>query len=148
MNNDGRHPVIVVGYDGSPTARAAVDYAARQVGDTGKLYIVHAYGPPPDWLGFPNYDRILQDHQTRGRAVLDALTMGDDPILATDFETELLDSPPAEAIEAVAETRGADQIVIGSRGLGRIKSALGSVSHDILHRARIPVVVIPPAAAE
>ena len=145
---NGRHPVIVVGYDGSPTARAAVDYAAREAGSKGKLFVVYAYGPPPDWLGFPNYQRVLQDHQERGRAVLDELTMDDDAILGTHFETELVGSPPAEAIAQVAETRGADEIVIGSRGLGRLRTALGSVSQDVLHRARVPVVVVPPPAEE
>ncbi len=145
--NDRRR-VIVVGYDGSPTSRTAVDHAARQVGKDGKLYIVHAYGPPPDWLGFPNYQRVLDDHLARGQATLDALTLTDDPLLETDFETELLDSPPAKAITDVAKTRGADEIVIGSRGLGRLRGALGSVSQSVLHEAQVPVVVVPPAAAE
>src|SRR3954470_19413194 len=121
-------PVVVVGYDGSPTARAAVDHAAKQAGRRGKVYVVHSYGPPPDWLGFPSYQRVLDDHRARGEATLDALTMNDDPLLGTNFETELLDSPPAEAITTVARTRDADEIVIGSRGLGRVRTALGSVS--------------------
>jgi nucleotide-binding universal stress UspA family protein len=140
---NSKGPVIVVGYDGSPTSRAAVDHAARQAGRRGKVYVVHSYGPLPDWLGFPNYQRVLDDHRARGEATLDALAMTDDPLLATNFDTELLDSPPAEAITRVAETRGADEIVVGSRGLGRVRSALGSVSQEVLHRATVPVVVIP-----
>jgi nucleotide-binding universal stress UspA family protein len=143
---NGQGPIIVVGYDGSSTSRAAVDYAARQAGQRGTVYVVHSYGPPPDWLGFPNYQRVLDDHRARGQATLDALSMTDDPLLATNFETELLDSPPAEAITTVAETRGADEIVIGSRGLGRVRSAIGSVSHEVLQRAGVPVVVIPRVA--
>ena len=142
-NKQNAEPVIVVGYDGSPTSRAAVDHAARQAGPQGKVYVVHSYGPPPDWLGFPNYQRVLDDHRARGKATLDALTMTDDPLLETNFETELLDSPAAEAITQVAQTRDADEIVIGSRGLGRVRSALGSVSQEVLHRASVPVLVIP-----
>jgi nucleotide-binding universal stress UspA family protein len=145
---NGKGPVIVVGYDGSPNSRAAVHHAARHAGRHGKVYVVHSYGPPPDWLGFPNYQRVLNDHRARGEATLDALTMNDDPLLDTDFETELLDSPPGEAITAVAEARGADEIVIGSRGLGRVRSALGSVSQDVLHRSKVPVLVIPPGSEE
>ena len=143
-----RGPVIVVGYDGSATAEKAVDYAARRAGENGKVYVVHAYGPPPDWLGAPNYGRLLQESQGHGRAVLDALVMEDSVLLGTDFETELLETPPSDAIISVAEVRGADEIVVGSRGHGRLRSALGSVSHDVLHRARTPVVVIPAAAAD
>lgn len=147
-STNNHRPVIVVGYDGSPTSRAAVDHAARQAGKQGKLYVVHAYAPAADWLGFPNYQRVLDDHLARGQATLDALMLTDDPLLDTNFETELLDRPPAEAITQVAETRGADEIVIGSRGLGRVRSALGSVSQEVLHRAQVPVVVIPPTGAE
>jgi nucleotide-binding universal stress UspA family protein len=134
--------VLVVGYDGSATARTAVDYAARRAGAGGKVYVVHAYGPPPDWLGHPSFQQVLGHHLARGRAVLDAVAPGDDPLL----EAELLEGPPADAILSVAEARRADEIVVGSRGLGRVRSALGSVSHEVLHRASVPVVVIPPAA--
>ncbi len=140
-----RGPVIVVGYDGSPTAEAAVDYAARRAGENGTVYVVHAYGPPPDWLGTPYYGRLLHESQGHGRAVLDALVMEDGVLLGTDFETELLEKPPAEAIISVAEARDADEIVVGSRGHGRLRSALGSVSHDVLQRAHVPTVVIPAA---
>jgi nucleotide-binding universal stress UspA family protein len=55
----------------------------------------------------------------------------------------LLEGNPAEAIVRVADARGADEIVIGSRGLGRVRAVLGSVSHDVLHLAHVPVVVVP-----
>jgi nucleotide-binding universal stress UspA family protein len=144
--NEG--PVIAVGYDGSPTSRAAVDHAAQQAGRQGTVYVVHSYSPPADWLGFPNYQRVLDDHRSRGEATLDALTTSDEALLATNFETELLDSPPAEAITTVAATRGADEIVVGSRGLGRVRSALGSVSQEVLQRATVPVLVIPHVARD
>jgi nucleotide-binding universal stress UspA family protein len=144
-DNDG--PVIVVGYDGSPGSRAAADHAARQAGPRGTVYLVHSYGLPPEWLGYPYYQLVLDDHRSRGEAMLDALPMAGDPLLATNFETELFDGPPAEAITRVAEARGADEIVIGTRGLSHEYSALGSVSHDVLHGATVPVVVMPHVAA-
>jgi nucleotide-binding universal stress UspA family protein len=140
---DTKDPVIVVGYDGSPASRAAVDHAARQAGRHGKVYVVHSYGLPPEWLGYPNYQHVLDDHRSRGEVVLDRLPMADDPLLGTSFETELLGGPAADGIINVAETRGADEIVLGSRGLSRVYSALGSVSQEVLHRATVPVVVMP-----
>ena len=137
--------VVVVGYDGSATAKAAVDYAAREAGSSGHVIVVHAYGPPADWLGFPNYQRVLDDHLEHGRAVIDGLALEDDPLLEAEWDAELIEGPAVEGILNVARTRGADEIVVGSHGRGRIaRAALGSVSHELLHRAEVPVVVIPP----
>jgi nucleotide-binding universal stress UspA family protein len=58
----------------------------------------------------------------------------------------LIGGAPAEALDQVARTRGADEIVVGARGLGRMRALLGSVSHELLHVADRPVVVIPSAA--
>jgi nucleotide-binding universal stress UspA family protein len=143
---ESKGPVIVVGYDGSPTSRAAVDQAARQAGPSGTVHLVHSYGLPPEWLGYPYYQDVLDDRRSRGEVLLDAHPESDDPLLATHFETELLGGPPADAITNVAKARHADAIVIGSRGLSRMYSALGSVSHDVLHRATVPVVVMPHVA--
>jgi nucleotide-binding universal stress UspA family protein len=141
-NTNGR--VIVVGYDGSATSKAAVDHAAREAGADGQVFVVHAYGPPRDWLGYPNYQRVLDDHRERGRAVIDGLALGDDALLETNWEAELVEGPAAEAILNVAHARHADQVVVGSRGRGRLASAtLGSVSHEVVSRSDVPVVVIP-----
>jgi nucleotide-binding universal stress UspA family protein len=144
-----RGPVIVVGYDGSEPSRFAVTVAARRAGDTGKLFVVHAYELPPDFLGFPNYDRLLSDRRDHGRALLDALPLtGNDELLATEYETELIGGPPAQALADIARARDADEIIVGARGLGRVRSLLGSVSHELLHIADRPVLVIPAAAVE
>jgi nucleotide-binding universal stress UspA family protein len=146
MNADSSNgrPRIVVGYDGSEPARRAVSYAAARAGNTGKVWIVHCYGPPPDWLGAPNYQRLLEDHQARGKAILDALLLeGGDDLVDVDYELELLDGKPAEAVTKTAQVRDADEIVLGSRGFGRVRAALGSVSQETLHLADRPVVVIP-----
>ena len=141
--------MIVVGYDGSSTARLAVDYAAARAGRQGKVYIVHAYEPPPDWQGWPDYQRVLDDHLTRGRATVDELLREDDPLHDTNYEIELMGDQPAEAIINVADARGADEIAVGTRGLGIVRTAvLGSISHEVIARAKVPVVVVPPAAAE
>ena len=143
---DGRSegPCVVVGYDGSESARAAVAYAVKRAGKEGRVIVVHAFGPPPDWLGAPGYQRVLDEHQGHGRAVLDALVLeGGRELLDADYELELVAGTPAEALARVAETRDADEIVVGSRGFGRARAALGSVSHALIHDAQCPVVIIP-----
>ena len=49
----------------------------------------------------------------------------------------------AETIVAVAEQRDAAAVVVGSRGLGRVKSRLlGSTSHGVMRHTMRPVVVV------
>jgi nucleotide-binding universal stress UspA family protein len=109
--------------------------------------VVYAYDLPSDFLGTPYYERMLSDHQNHGRALLDAMPLtGKDGVLGLDYETELIWGPPAEAIARVAQARDADEIIVGARGLGRVRALLGSVSQELLHVADRPVVVIPVAA--
>lgn len=131
---------VVVGYDGSPEARAALAYARERV-NGGKLYIVTAAPAVPDLFGTPHYQNFVDAAHANAQRLLDQAAAQMRPDV--EFETELLEGPPAEAIVAVADVRDADEIVVGSRGLGRVRAALGSVSHDVLHLSHRPVVVIP-----
>ena len=139
-------PTIVVGYDGSDAARAALLFAARQAGSRGRVFVVHAYELPPDLLGSPNYERLLSERRARAEAMLRELPLEGDALEGPVYETELIGGPPAQAIADVARARHADEIVVGARGLGRVRALLGSVSHELLHLADRPVVVIPMAA--
>ena len=135
---------VVVGYDGSGPARAALSYAAQRSCEGGRIVAVHAFTPVPDWLGSPNYQQALEAYQEHGRQLLQALE--DEHDLGTQLETSLLEGPPARAIVAAADARDADEIVIGSRGFGPVRGVLGSVSHAVLHETDRVVVVIPADA--
>jgi nucleotide-binding universal stress UspA family protein len=142
----GRKPqtgAVVVGYDGSEFARAALDYGRERARETGApLIVVHAYDAPPDWLGRPYYQRALDDRQARGRELLAELEeqLGS----GAGVETDLVEGPPAEALTRAAQARDAEEIVVGSRGLGGVRAAIGSVSYALLHEADCPVVIVPP----
>ncbi|MGZ4168758.1 MAG: universal stress protein [Solirubrobacteraceae bacterium] len=145
-----RPPRLVVGYDGSPIARAAVSAAARRVGSHGIIWVVHAYHPPPDLYDGADRKRWYDEHRQRGWALLDGLLVagdtGDADLMEPTYETELLEGTPAEAILSAARAHEADEIVVGSRGLGRVRALLGSVSHELLMIADRPVLVIPAGA--
>lgn len=52
---------------------------------------------------------------------------------------------PGEHICRLAKEQQIDMIIMGSRGIGRIRrTLLGSVSDYVLHHAGIPVIIIPP----
>ena len=123
--------------------------AVRRAGQSGRVFVVHAYELPPDFLGSPNYEQLLSESKDRGRALLASLPLtGNDELQEIEYETELIGGPPAQAIDSVARVRDADEIIVGARGLGRVRALLGSVSHELLHIADRPVLVIPTAAVE
>jgi nucleotide-binding universal stress UspA family protein len=134
----------VVGYDGSSTARAALDYAIAHA--RGPITVVTAYDAPSSFLGDPYYGRALRASQARAQELLDELAAGDG--LPEDAELELLEGPPAEAIAGAAAARNAAEIVVGTRGLGRFRGSFGSVSHALLHEADRPVVIVPHTPSE
>jgi nucleotide-binding universal stress UspA family protein len=142
-----RRPRIVVGYDGSETARAAVAWAADRAGRSGTVYVVHCFSGSVDWYDPLNAGHEPEDHAKRGKAVLDALLLeGGNALLDVDYELELVGGDPAKGIVNVANEHDADEIVVGSHGFGKLRSALGSVSHDLLQSADRPVIVIPHRA--
>jgi nucleotide-binding universal stress UspA family protein len=132
----------VVGYDGSSSARAALDYAIAHA--HGPITVVTAYDAPSSFLGKPYYERALRDSQARAQELLDEVAGGD----GVHVERELLEGPPAEAVAGAAVARDAADIVVGTRGLGRFRGAFGSVSHALLHDADRPVVVVPHSSSE
>ncbi len=134
---------VVVGFDGSELSHAAVAAAREQAGNDGKIVVVHAYGLPPDFLGWAEYDGLLAKRQSHARAALDELVRDRADTLGADHEIELIGGSPAQALLDVARARHADVIVVGSRGLGRVKGAMGSVSQRLLQLADVPVLVIP-----
>ena len=142
-------PTLVVGYDGSPESRAGLETAAHVAGPVGKVFVVICFDEPPDWMGRPNRDAALSDAEADARGLIRELEEHAVPGLrSTSWEVELLPGPPAAAILRVAETRDAAEIFIGSRGRGRTRSVIGSVSHAVLEGTDRPVRVITHRAAE
>jgi nucleotide-binding universal stress UspA family protein len=136
---------LVVGYDGSNESRAAIAYAAERAGKRGGVTIVHALDPA---LPLPGVRRVAGESHEHGVAVLDALLLEEGNVLTeTGFDVRLLWARPADALIATAEEVGADEIVVGARGLGRIRNVLGSTSQELIHRSACPVVVIPHGAS-
>ena len=137
-------PTVVTGYDGSVASRAALAYAAERARN-GQLFVVCATEPVPSYLGEPFAQHFVDQVEQHAHEL--EIEIAEQLPPEADFEIEVLDGPPAEAILRVARVREADEIVIGSRGLGPLRAAIGSVSHDVLHFADRPVVIVPARAA-
>jgi nucleotide-binding universal stress UspA family protein len=60
-----------------------------------------------------------------------------------DFTEKITDGHEAEEIVGFSVEKNFDLIVIGARGLGSIKEVfLGSVSNGVLHKSKIPVLIV------
>jgi nucleotide-binding universal stress UspA family protein len=136
--------VVVVGYDGSDSSRAALTLGAGRAGSDGRLVVAHAVTPPTAFIDTPYYDQSLEHARARGEASAHEVT----EILGAETELRVLEGPPARTLVALADEVGADEIVLGSRGFGPLRATLGSVSHALLHETDRPVVLLTARAAE
>jgi nucleotide-binding universal stress UspA family protein len=143
---------IVVGVDGSAASHEALRWAAQEASLRGaRLVAVHAWAyvlaapigdpgmMPMPAVDFPGH---LEAEQAAASADFDAAiraAVGAEP--AIEIERRLVEGEAGEAL--VAESAGADLVVVGSHGRSGIKAALlGSVSRHVVDRAACPVVVV------
>lgn len=149
---------MIVAFDGSAEARAAVLAAAGLFRDR-PLLIVSVWEPGlamaaqtyPDALGitYPapsaeevaTVDRLQREHAAATAEAGAQLARG---LGATAEALPVPDSADvAETVAATAEQRDAAAVVVGSRGLGGVKSKLlGSTSRRLLHDSRRPLLVV------
>jgi nucleotide-binding universal stress UspA family protein len=133
---------VVVGIDGSARSLDAMRWAAAEArARDAELEVVHAWRLPmvttPPLGALPATVSALEES---GRAVLDA-ALADPALTGVRVAGHLT---PGFATRALLErAEGADLLVAGTRGRGRVTAALlGSVSRQLLHHAGCPVVVI------
>jgi nucleotide-binding universal stress UspA family protein len=137
---------ILAAIDGSEHGAAALRTAAQLAGEEhARLTVVTAVPPTPAYAQLT----------AAGAAVLSdaAQLLGEAGVRMTKQIAELPDdvsvtsvvmagSPAQVILERLREGRH-DLLVMGTRGLGRVGSALlGSVAQHVLHEAEVPVLVV------
>jgi nucleotide-binding universal stress UspA family protein len=130
---------IVVGTNGSPTARRAVAEALRIAGALGaEVHVVSAYeGSTPvegDFVTPP------QDEDTTAAALAEAAELfraGSVPVTVHPAR-----GGAADALLDVAAAVGASTIVVGNQGMRGARRVLGSVPNSVSHRARCNVLIV------
>jgi nucleotide-binding universal stress UspA family protein len=150
---------VVVAYDGSAEAQAAVRTAAGlfagrtllvvSVWEPGLALALTSmsdpsgltFAPPPTPETMAAADEAQRDHAagTARAGVELARQMGAtaEPLSVAD-EVNV-----ADTIASLADQQDACAVVIGSRGLGRVKAGLlGSTSQGLLHSTNRPVLVV------
>jgi nucleotide-binding universal stress UspA family protein len=138
--------VIVVGIDHSTEAKAALGFALEEARlRRARLLAVHAID------AFGTYPSLAVDVSAVHRAAEELLenVTSDVNGEAGDVEIErrVVEGAPGAAL--VAESRGADLLIVGSRGHGGFSGLLlGSVSQKCADHAACPVVIVRPQPAK
>ena len=137
---------IVVGIDQSIEAKAALRFALEEARfRRASLLAVHAMDP------FGTCPSLAVDVSAVHRAAEDLLenvvsevTGADDGV---EIDRRVVEGAPGAVL--VAEARGADLLVVGSRGHGGFAGLLlGSVSQQCAHHAEFPVVIVRTPSAK
>lgn len=134
---------ILLAVDGSEHALRA----ARVAGDLTRclnadLTVVTVFDPVPSYLGDTNLVAFVSNQKMIAENILEE-ALKEVGELSGKLVKEILEGPVAEAVLRVAEVRGNDLIIMGTRGLGRLAGALlGSQSQKVVSHAKCPVLLV------
>ncbi len=132
---------VIVGYDGSVCAKAALRVAL----EVGKAYgetVTVAFGYELSPVGGELHDYHTALRELADRRVAEALSLAKE--LGAEVETAVVEEEPAHGLSELGKARDARVIVVGTRGESPIRGALlGSTPHKLLQLADRPVLVVP-----
>jgi nucleotide-binding universal stress UspA family protein len=144
---------ILCGVDGSAHARHAASAALALADRLGtRLTLVHVapirtlvrVASLPADAAPSAYARSTQEAEGRAEDAFDSLSS---EVGLAEAGREVGLGEPATVLAELAEERGTELIVVGSRGRGAWRSAaLGSVSAELVRLAPCPVIIVPQHA--
>ena len=141
----GKWKNIVVGVDGSPSSRTALNWAAAEAADHGAdLVVLNVWGhtllPPTGSVSVS--ERYVPDESQRTAEDLVKLIkeeLGEDPPVVV--QPRVKEGNPAKVL--IEQSEDADLLVVGTRGHGGFRGlVLGSVSQHVTGYAKCPVIVV------
>jgi nucleotide-binding universal stress UspA family protein len=145
-----RTPVILVGVDGSPESRAALQWALEEAAHRGaRVEAMLAYHQEPMLvpavpMGLNPYGEMPRRHPAR--ELHDAVQQARSTMLEAPDVAECVVVGDA-ANNLIDASKHAELLVIGTRGRGAVREVLShGVAANCLRHAECPVVVIPPHA--
>lgn len=143
---------VLVAIDGSKNSLEALRWAIKIIAGSDKSEIVMVNAQPSfqtvhskrlfSQSDIREYQELLfEESVAEAKKIVDAQSI--------PYTLELLVGDPKQCIvDRVLESQKTDEpidmIVMGSRGLGPIRSVLGGVSYGVIQAAICPVTIIPP----
>jgi nucleotide-binding universal stress UspA family protein len=139
-------PGVVVGVDGSPGSKVAVQWAARDAELRNvPLTLVHVVpATAGTWLESSLVPAWMRGQRERGRQLVDeALKIATESCQRGSAKIDC-QMPSAMTVPALVDlSKDADLVVVGCLGTGTLRGRhMGSVSSGLVHHAHCPVAVI------
>jgi nucleotide-binding universal stress UspA family protein len=138
---------IIVGIDGSAHAQRALEWAVREAAVRAEpLTVLTVWRTAVGYWGAPVvYAGDQETADNARKAAREALEKAIAEVGAgRPVNATVRAVAGVAAAELIAESAGADLLVIGSRGSGGFaRLLLGSVATSVVHHAHCPVVVVP-----
>jgi nucleotide-binding universal stress UspA family protein len=136
--------LIVVGVDGSPQSLTALQWAVTEARlRHGRVRMITSWYYPP--RASPGMD-VMGDSSERAAERIQADALRTVAAEGVDVIGQVVQGTPASAL--LDSASDADLLIVGSRGHGGFSGLLlGSVSTQVVHHARCPVLVIRPRAS-
>ena len=134
---------VLLGYDGSPAAARAFDFAVDLATRHGAELHILAVARPPEFGTEVETEAIIEQGRRHCAHLLKPLKskLAGHPMKAT---LEVAVGHPAHQLLMHAEQRGIDHIVVGHRGhTGVNRWLLGSVARRVIAHAGCAVTVVP-----
>jgi nucleotide-binding universal stress UspA family protein len=131
----------VVGIDGSNESARALDWAITQAQQSGAILDIVTAWMFPMAIGYA-FTTTVEEVRKRAQDLLEgAMSHVADVAPDVVVRAEPKEQPAGPAL--VAASKGADLLVVGSRGMGGFEELLvGSVGHYCTRRARCSVVIV------
>ena len=142
---------ILIAYDGSVDARAAIDHVARLLPGAAAV-VLYARQPlesvAAHLQGHPAMEELKNldatTHDASAQVAAEGAKYAADAGLAAEPRVSSTTTTASETIVAAAEEIDASLIVMGSRGRRGLRATLlGSTSTNVLHHTSRPTLVIP-----
>jgi nucleotide-binding universal stress UspA family protein len=141
---------ILVPIDGSPNSYRGLGYAI----DVAKKYdaevtLIHVMEEPLYVYGAMGGAVLPEEYFTNLKArAVELLAKRQKELMSKGVRTKTLLRRGNPSVQILRASRGFDLIVMGSKGLGRLRSLmLGSVSNSVVQQSKVPVLIVRPGAS-
>jgi nucleotide-binding universal stress UspA family protein len=141
--------IVIVGIDGSDGSQRALEFAIARA-RAGSHSLLLACVIPHSTHAFLTMDELTRNDAWRREQQERARSKIIEPALAkvreagVQAEARIEFGIPTEVLGDLAREIGASHIIVGRRGLSKLKAALfGSIASSLVQTSPVPVTVVP-----